>query len=239
MSTKTAGPRAAEAILYEALNSRAALKIAASQVVLAGMLLGMIATSDAGGGAQTVAAAVAYAGNTGGSGAVGALTADAHAPAGRYQLICIEPGTNAGKFVVYKPDGTVDGIATGAVAYNGTLNFTISDATDFVSGDGFYVDVSYADAAHAKEFKAWDPDATAGSQNPVAVAVYPVTTGAGENADLVAIVWNADMNFNLIQWHDGADDNDKSAARASLMAGATIYDTKGNPLTAGRINLRA
>jgi hypothetical protein len=216
------GRHAAEGILSEAngKRSRGVSTIAASCTVLAMMLLGQIAEGDSGGGVQTVAAAVAYAGNTAGSGTVGSLTADAHAPAGRYNLVCIEPGTNAGKFEVTKPDGTVDGIATVAVAYNGTLNFTISDATDFVAGDGFYVDVSYADVSTAGQWKPWDPEATDGTQNAGAVAIYPVTTGAGETAEISVIKRDAEINKNVVSLPDDydLDDAEVIAAFAQLEA---------------------
>jgi hypothetical protein len=141
---------------------------------------------------------------------------------------------------VYKPDGTLDGVLTVAVAYNGTINGTLGDgAADFISGDGFYIDVSYADHANAGKLFPWDPDATNGVQTPVAMALYAATTGVGETADIACLVWNADINHNLIVWPDGVDDNDKRAAYDALAAvRTTIRDIDGNLLTTGRLSAR-
>lgn len=243
MTVYTEGRHATEAVLREECNSRANLRIAASQTVLACALLGMTDVGDAGGGAQTVSAVAAPAGHTNtGNGAPGTWTADAHAPAGKYRIVFIEPGANVGTYNVFLPDGTLDpanGTGVVATAYNGTINGTIADgATDFVAGDTFEATVSYANATGAKLFKAWDKTATDGSQTPCAVALYPATTGVGVTADIAASVWNTDMNVHCIVWPTGYDDTDKANAKAALMAGKTIYDKDGNPLTAGRINLR-
>lgn len=134
-------------------------------------------------GKATVGAATpaANAGNTGGSGTIGAVTVGAGAKAGVYQLVCIEPGTNAGKFTVEDPDGVQIGVATVAVAFSaGGLGFTISDATDFVSGDGFTITV----AAGSGKFLSSLAAAADGSQIPDAVLAEDCDASAGDKEAL-------------------------------------------------------
>src|SRR5450830_1251338 len=45
----------------------------------------------------------------------------AGAPAGDYEIIGLTAATDAGTFEVFKPDGTLDGVGTVAVAYTGTV----------------------------------------------------------------------------------------------------------------------
>lgn len=66
-------------------------------------------------------------------------------PVGRYTVECVEPGANVGTFLVRRPDGKPDGTVVtgaGAVTLPSGLVVTIADgATDFIVGDGFYLDV--------------------------------------------------------------------------------------------------
>lgn len=95
-------------------------------------------TSDTDPGTATPAA---VAGNTG-TGTIGTVTVGA-AKSGVYRATCIEPATDLGKFVVEDPDGVNVGVATvGTQFVGGGLTFTISDATDFVSGDAFTITVA-------------------------------------------------------------------------------------------------
>lgn len=82
-------------------------------------------------------AAVANAGNTG-TGTMGTPTITAGAKEGTYRVTIIAAATNAGTFEVEDPDGVPVGVGTVAVAFShGGVAFTLSDATDFVVGDGF------------------------------------------------------------------------------------------------------
>ena len=78
-----------------------------------------------------------------GNGVMGAITVSANTRTGRYRLKIVEPAANAGTFVVYDPDGREIGAGNVAAAFSGGgLAFTLADgATDFVSGDGFTIDV--------------------------------------------------------------------------------------------------
>ncbi len=117
-----------------------------------GAVLGRIA------GAATPAA---WAGNTGGSGTIASATVGAGVKEGTYKVMCVEPAANAGAFVVEDPDGNIVGRATVAVAFTGPVNFTITDATDFVVGDGFDIVV-----AVGTKWKLSAAAATDGSQTP-------------------------------------------------------------------------
>ncbi len=137
--------------------SRETITLAITTIALpAGQLLGEV---NQGG---LTAVATAKAGNTGTGTMAATPTVDAGAPTGTYKLTIIEPATDAGTFEVEKPDGSQDGTGTVGVAYNGSINFTLQDATDFVAGDGFNIVVS---AAASTGYGPYDPTATNGLQN--------------------------------------------------------------------------
>ena len=115
------------------------------------------------------ATAAAAAGNTSGSGTISSVTLGAGAKAGVYQLICIEPGANLGTFAVEDPDGAIIGRAIVASAFTGPVNFTITDATDFVAGDRFTITV-VLDADN--EVKLVTAAATDGTQEPYGIAAH-------------------------------------------------------------------
>jgi hypothetical protein len=132
------------------------ITVLSGQSLLRGTLLGKTSVS------ATVGAAVADAGNTG-NGTVGTVTAGAEAKNGNYRLVCVEPGTNAGVFAVFNPNGIEIGRATVGVAFTGGINFTIADGSaDFISGDAFTVAVSAAVYKYLKSAAA----ATDGSEVP-------------------------------------------------------------------------
>ncbi len=123
----------------------------------------------------------AQAGNTG-DGAIGTLSVGGRAKAGRYCAVCIEPGTNAGKFIVLDPDGVNIGVATAGVAFAGAINFTIADgATDFASGDAFNIDVS----ALTQKYELAAAAATDGSEVPDAILADDCDASAGDAECLV------------------------------------------------------
>ncbi|HEY8948455.1 MAG TPA: head decoration protein [Rhizomicrobium sp.] len=210
MQEFTEKSRSIEAVLRELPISRRKGILAASQTIAACSLLALVAVAAS----QQVGAATAIGVNAG-NGAFGAVTADDNAPAGRYTIVFVEAEANAGRYVVYKPDGTEDGHGAIGAAYNGTINFNPADgANDFKAGDSFYVDVSYDPAD--QQYVAWDPDGADGSEVASAMSLYAYETGEGETLDIATIDRLADLNTNLIAWPDGADDDAKAAAAASL-----------------------
>lgn len=134
--------------------------------------------------------------------------------AGVYSIVNIEPAANGGTFQVNDPDGVQIGIATVGVAFDGDVKFTIADgATDFVAGDTFTLAVTIADAATAGEYA----PAQAGEVAD-AVSMYKVDATSAA-VDVAAIVRDAELNKNCLNYHSSADDDAKKAAlRASLAA---------------------
>ena len=99
------------------------------KILLGAIAVGAVTFSGVGNGACTKAS-TAYA---------------ATAKAGNYLVACVEKTTDSGTFIVTRPDGTQDGIATVGVAYDGQVKFTIADgATDFSAGDTFTIPVTVA-----------------------------------------------------------------------------------------------
>ncbi len=130
------------------------ITLAAGQNLAAGAVLGQVTV-----GAVTGAAA---AGNTG-NGTIGTLSAGAGAKPGVYRVVCVEPITNLGTFLVEDPDGVNVGRAFAGTAFVGPVNFTIADgATDFVAGDSFNVTV----AAGTGQYRLAVAAATDGSATP-------------------------------------------------------------------------
>jgi len=107
----------------------------ADRALTSGTVLGRVTK-----GAATGAA---VAGNTGNGTITANPTVGQAAKPGVYQLVCIEPATNGGKFSVEDPDGILIGIATVGVQFATHLTFTIADGgVDFAAGDSFTITVA-------------------------------------------------------------------------------------------------
>ena len=179
--------------------------------LLTGMVLGRITK-----GAATSAA---VAGNTGNGTITANPTVGQAAKAGVYQLVCIEPAANAGKFTVEDPDGILLGIATVGVAFTTHLTFTIADgSTDFASGDAFTITV----AAGSGKVKQIDFAATDGGDVASGILLLDTTAPDGTDRSGVAIVRNAIVSDNGITWPAGATENQKNAAIAQLKSAGIL-----------------
>ena len=214
MTVFTEGRHAAEFVLSEGqrLFSRDNIKIAASQTIKPGSVLGKRAVV-----ADVVATAAANAGNTASSGALTLAdpAVSSKAKDGVYNIVCIEPATNAGTFEVYDPTGRSIGKATVGVAFNKEIKFTIADGTgDFVAGDRFTVTVQ-ADSGDF-EYGSHDPAATDGLEVAAAIALYEATTGESESAAISAITRMAEVNGNLLTWKTGIAAADKANGLQAL-----------------------
>jgi len=177
----------------------------AERALLSGMVLGKITK-----GAATGAA---VAGNTGNGTITAAPTVGQAAKPGVYQLVCIEPATNAGKFTVEGPDGILIGVATVGVEFTTHLTFTIADgSTDFASGDAFTITV----AAGSGKVKQIDFAATDGSDLACGILLLDATAPDGSDKAAVAIARSAIVSDNGILWPAGATTNQKNAAIAQL-----------------------
>jgi hypothetical protein len=183
----------------------------AERALLSGMVLGRITK-----GAATGAA---VAGNTGNGTITAAPTVGAAAKPGVYQLVCIEPATNAGKFTVEDPGGILIGVATVGVAFTTHLTFTIADgSTDFASGDAFTITV----AAGSGKVKQIDFAATDGSDVAAGALLLDATAPDGVDKPATAIVRNAIVSDNGITWPAGATTNQKNAAIAQLRSAGIL-----------------
>lgn len=206
VASYTFGKRAADFVLSEAdgARSRENGTLLTGETVVAGQVLGAVEVGTA--------AAVADAGNTG-TGTFGAITVGAGAKAGVYHLEIIEPGTNAGTFILEDPDGIEVGTGTVGVAFSaGGIGFTLGDATDFVAGDGFKITV----AAGSGKLRAFATANTDGSQHPRAIALYGNTASA--DLPISYIARDAEVNLKSLTYPSGQD----SAVIAGLLTRGII-----------------
>lgn len=212
MSVMTERRSAGEHIISEAPGalSRDTVVIAPDQDLLAGQVLGQVTI-----GALT-ATLTAEAGNTG-NGAAPTITVAVGTPIGAYKMRIIEPGANAGSFVISDPGGVDIGHGVVGTAFNiGGLSGTFPDgATDYVAGDAWTMLV--ADAAHANEgqYKPHDPSATDGTQFATAILFAPLKTAVGVTQKAVVHNLNCEVKAALLAWN-GHTTNQKNAALASL-----------------------
>lgn len=216
MASKTEGKHAGEFIISEAGGSRSREEVTflSGQVVAAG---DVVAKVTKGAGSSAVFTAPANTGN----GTMGAITVGAGAKVGRYKLVIIEVAANAGKFVLEDPDGILVGVGTVAVAFSlGGIAFTLADgATDFVAGDGFFIDV----AAGSLKYGLIDPEATNGLETPAGIAfdAYDATLADVKGA---IIARDAEVKHDEIGYSD-ADTTEKAAIRAGLATIGIIVRT--------------
>jgi hypothetical protein len=179
----------------------------ADRALTSGTVLGCVTK-----GAATGAA---VAGNTGNGTITASPTVGQAAKPGVYQLVCIEPATNGGKFSVEDPDGILIGIATVGVQFATHLTFTIADGgVDFAAGDSFTITV----AGGSGKVKQIDFTATDGSDAACGVLTEDITAPDGADRSAVAVVRNAIVSDNGITWPAGATTDQKNAAIAQLKA---------------------
>lgn len=183
--------------------------------LLAGTILGRVIY-----GALT-ATAGAWASGTGaapGNSTWSAITVDAGGPLGDYRVLW----TDATHFIVYRPNGDIDGAGVVAVAYNGSINFTITaGATPHVEDD--YGVVTAVAAAGSGRYKIVDPAATDGTQIAAAVLAPTVKpTDPTSHRRTSAHVRDCEINGNKVAWPAGATDNQKAAWSAQLATAGVL-----------------
>lgn len=213
MTILTEGKHAAEFLVSEAAGSRSRERITvlSGETLVAGAVLGKVTV-----GAATPAA---FAGNAANTGTIATVTLGAGAKPGVYEVVIIEPTTNAGKFTVEDPDGITIGTGTVGVEFaGGGLTFTVADgATDFSAGEGFTITV----AAGSGKYRGYDPANTDGSQTAVAVLFDAVDAAAADRPG-VAIVRDAEVNAAELGWFTDANANQKAAGLAQLAVAGII-----------------
>lgn len=184
--------------------SREAMTLAVSQSILPGQVCGRVGVPG-----LIVSSASADAANTSGS---GAITMDvtnpvaANARNGRYRAVCIEPATNGGMFAVFDPDGVEIGKVAVAATFNNQIKFVIADATDFVAGDAFSIDV-IREALVDEQVKALDLAGVDGSEMASVIAVYPATTDGSTTKKIAFIARQAEVRASDLTWPAGITAN--------------------------------
>jgi phage tail sheath protein FI len=180
----------------------------ASPAYLTGALAGTYKIACIGG--ATSAASAAKAGIVG-DGSLGSLTSDADAPVGIWRVVCHVAATNGGTFVVIRPDGTVDGVATVGAAYNSAHgpNFTLAHSgTDFAVGDEFDVTVAASVPTGGGVFSVTAPNsaplanATVGAAYATQIAFTIAASGAdfaiGDEFDVTVAITGGIAEANPI-----------------------------------------
>ncbi len=186
--------------------SRSAVTFLSGQNVVAGQVLGKITAAGA------VAAAVA--GNTG-DGEMGAITVNGGAKVGDYRLTFIEPGVDAGDFIVEDPDGINIGAGAATALFSGGgLAFTLADgANDFIAGDQIVITV----AAGFGKYVAFDQDGINGSEVAAAISYGNYDATSADVAG-VAVDCDAVVNGNELTWPNDIDAGEKVIAIDQLKA---------------------
>jgi head decoration protein D len=189
-------------------NDHITIKAAAGALV-AGTVLGQISK-----GAVGAAVVTAGAGNAGDGVFAAAPTLDAGGPGGNWTVEITQAAANAGDFRVTRPDGSIDGYGTVAVAYNGGINFTLNDgAADFAEGDSFNVALNYA--AGSGHYVLHDAAAVDGSE--VAKCILwddRANNAAAQRA--TGTFRNVPVNGNALTWKAGITNDQRNAAIAAL-----------------------
>lgn len=216
MTTLTESLHPTESLVSEASGerSRAAILIGAVAVT-ACMVLGAVQT---GVGTATAGTPVSGVGGTVGNGTVSAVTADAGAMAGVWNLVCTVTGST-GKFRVMRPDGSLDGVLTIGTAYNGGINLTVADGSnDWLVDDIIPVTVSYLDGESDVEHEPLDVAGTDGSQIAAAIS-YGDYAASGRG---VAYVRDCEHNADIVKWPTGITADQKALAITQLAAQGII-----------------
>jgi hypothetical protein len=193
--------------------SRDSLTVALSQTLVAGQVCGRVGVP-----ANIVSSAAADAANTGGSGAItidGTNPVSASAKNGRYRAVCIEPATNGGTFAVNDPDGVEIGKVAVGATFNNQIKFVIADATDFVAGDAFNIDVIREEGAD-EQAKALDLAGTDGSEVGSCIIVYPVTTDGSTTKKAAFMTRNCEVRAADLTWPSGITADQKAAQIENL-----------------------
>lgn len=211
MTKFTEGRHPGEVLLSEAEfhRSRDNLRIGAEQTILPGHVLGGRAVV-----AEVTASASAGAGNTGNATiALSAPSVSSKAKAGTYTGIAVTATTVRWE----DPNGKEIGVSTHGAAFNKEIKLTITAGGNAnVAGDIFEVEV-YLEKGDI-EHVAWDPAADDGSEVVSGVALYGVTTGAGEKAEIAGLTRDAQVKGFALILPEGVTADQTAQAHAGLKA---------------------
>jgi hypothetical protein len=139
-----------------------------------------------------------------GTGTISALSLGPDAKPGRYQVVCRAAVSNGGDFDVIAPDGTSLGrflmgtsSGTSASFASRAVNFTLTDATDFIVGN--YFDIAVFNQLNGGKAVAWDPTTYDGRHTAVGV-LYAATDATAADANGLLITRDAVVVKSALQW---------------------------------------
>lgn len=213
------GRHAAEFVLDEANGNRSRenVTVAAGAACSPGSVLVRSASTNA-----PVVGAGVFAGTGDGAMTLAATPYSANAQQGTYKVQLIDEGANAGDFLVTRPDGSVDGVASVGVAYDGQIKFTIADGvTDFASPAAFSVPVTILGGTFYGTFTPLLVGTTVADGDGVAIALY------GKLADdtdrgISVIARDATVNGKCLEWPASQTAANKDAAINGLARAGII-----------------
>ena len=161
-----------------------------------------------------------------GTGAMSAITLGKNAQLGGYRVTLKAAVSHVGDFDVIAPDGSQvggrflmgTGDGTAASFASDHINFTLTDATDFILGNYFNVIVAgYA----APQAKLWDPAAVDGTQEAWGLLV-DACNAASAAQDAVVIVRQAEVSATKLAWKSTVTAAQKPEAYRQLAAAGVI-----------------
>ena len=187
--------------------------IAASQTIVVGQVLGAVGTV-----ASETATPVNRGSNTG-NGVCTVASIGTGAVNGLYTIEFETAGAGA-TFELIDPNGAIVGKGVAGTAFtSAALNFTVSNGgTAWAIGDLVDITVTRAFGETGEQYEAWNPAATDGSQIAVAIALYPVTTGAGVTARIAALRRDGVARASDLTWNGSATATQIAFATQQLAA---------------------
>lgn len=158
-----------------------------------------------------------------GTGTMSALSVGKFAQLGTYRVINRQVVSHGGVFDVIAPDGKLVGsfamnTTTGAAASftSDHINFTLTDATDFIAGN--YFDVAVYGPAAAPKVAKWDPTATDGRQHVAGIAFDTYDASAADVNGVITARGPVAVNGNELSFISTAGASDKVYGKQRLTA---------------------
>lgn len=160
-----------------------------------------------------------------GTGVMTALSLGPDAKPGRYQVINRVVIANGGDFEVISPDGDSIGrfnwSASGSTASftSRQVNFTLSDATDYIAGN--YFDICVFNQLNGGKVVAWDPTTFDGRHRACGVLFDAVDASSADTAGVI-VTRDATVMKSALQWGAAITSSQKESAYVDLAARGVI-----------------
>lgn len=160
-----------------------------------------------------------------GTGTMSAISMGPDAQIGNYRVICRAVQTNGGDFDVIAPHGRsvgrfLMGTGSGAAASftSAHINFTLTDATDFIVGNYFNIIVA---GYTAPEAILWDPTAVNGANEAWGILTDDCDASSAAQ-DAVCITRAAEVSLSKLAWKTTVTAAQKAEAYRQLAAAGVI-----------------